>query len=619
MVQRAFAAGQKAGPLNSPLDPVSLSQINAPIRPTDEEEPEISNQSIPGYRIFREISSGGQATVFKAIQESTGKSVAIKILPGGSLAGSRNRGRFNREAEILAKLDHPNIVGIVDRGIAGDGSHYLVMQYVDGRPLDEFADECRREGREGIRRLINVLIVLARSVGDAHANKVIHRDLKPSNILIDFRDQPHLLDFGLARLEGDFEHDWRARTITVAGQIVGSLPWTSPEQVDGKSVDVDARCDVYALGVCFYQAITGRHPYLLSGSIPELIARIQSLVPPRIEAMPGLRGDGVQRVIEKCLAKEPRNRYGNASVLALELEAALAGRPLARVPGARRRQLLIVVASICIAASLAGFRIYLKQRPAGPSLGKPPAVAFDLPSSANSIGMTLLKIPRGQFLMGTPDNTELRGDDERSHSVTITRPFWMSNREVNRAQYASIMELAPPRAAEASLPITGITWLEAQEFCRRLSEREEAVYRLPTEAEWEYACRAGTSVAWSGSGLAGDMGWHGGNSGNVLHPTGQKHRNHWGLYDMHGNAAEWCADAYFAVYPMTSNDPYNRGLEASPRCVRGGSYSTAVENTRSASRNRADPGEARDDIGFRVVREEPVGAIGDRISATGSK
>jgi serine/threonine protein kinase len=301
--------------------------------------------ALRGYQILSEISRGGQAAVYKAIQESTGRKVAIKVLPGGALASSRSRARFDREARILAGLDHPNVVSIIDRGRTADGSFFLVMQFIDGCSLDEFAAESQIADADFPVRLLGTFAKVARAVDEAHARGVVHRDLKPSNVRVDSRGEPHLLDFGLARLLDDsdeFATNTGApqHTLTAAGQVVGSLPWTSPEQASGKTSAVDRRSDIYALGVCLYQCLTGRFPYPVSGSITETLNHITSTPPGPLRwgtasgTVRLTRAADLEAVVNAALAKSPDDRYPTAADLASDIEAILAGQPVSA--GARR-------------------------------------------------------------------------------------------------------------------------------------------------------------------------------------------------------------------------------------------------------------------------------------------
>jgi formylglycine-generating enzyme required for sulfatase activity len=152
------------------------------------------------------------------------------------------------------------------------------------------------------------------------------------------------------------------------------------------------------------------------------------------------------------------------------------------------------------------------------------------------------------------------------------------------------------------LPVANVPWDEANRFCQRIGQREGRVYRLPTEAEWEYACRAGTTTPFAGTGRPKEMAWYNDNAGDHLHPVARNLPNRWGLYDMHGNVAEWCLDRYDAYSMNSTIDP--RGPEAGKnRVIRGGSIAQAPEACRSAARGARREAERRMDTGFRVVLE----------------
>jgi formylglycine-generating enzyme required for sulfatase activity len=240
----------------------------------------------------------------------------------------------------------------------------------------------------------------------------------------------------------------------------------------------------------------------------------------------------------------------------------------------------------------------------------------------NSIGMKLVLIPPGEFLMGSPESEADRDsrDEGPQHRVRITRPFWLGVHEVTQGEYQRVMENNNPSWFSRSgggkdrisgdtrrLPVENVSWHEAEEFCRRLSELgdEKAAgrrYRLPTEAEWEYACRAGTTGDYGGTGNLGEMGWYDGNSGGRTHPVAQKRANGWGLYDMHGNVWEWVQDWWYRVYTTDGvTDPM--GPETgSYRVLRGGSWGTYAKHARSAYRYYGYPGLRNSNIGFRLAR-----------------
>ena len=221
----------------------------------------------------------------------------------------------------------------------------------------------------------------------------------------------------------------------------------------------------------------------------------------------------------------------------------------------------------------------------------------------NSLGMKLAYIPPGEFTMGSPDSEPGRIVNETRRHVTFEKGFRIGVTEVTQEQWRQIMGTNPAFFKGDDLPVERVTWDEAVEFCRLLSEKEKKRYRLPTEAEWEYACRAGTtSVYYTGKNEAAldEAGWYLGNSGNQSHPVGLKQPNPWGLYDMHGNVSEWCADRP----PAERGDASSAQLDSEEKALRdlrGGSWGLTASQCRSASR-LSNAGTFRYfDLGLRVV------------------
>ena len=205
--------------------------------------------------------------------------------------------------------------------------------------------------------------------------------------------------------------------------------------------------------------------------------------------------------------------------------------------------------------------------------------------------MVLVLIPPGEFLMGSPDSDALAGGSEKpQHRVQISEPFYLGMCEVTQEQYRRVTGENPSRyKGDAQRPVERVSWNDAVEFCRQLSDTEGREYRLPTEAEWEYACRAGSTTKWCfGDSTAGleDYAWYSANSGGQTHPVGQKSPNAWGLHDMHGNVYEWCADWYGPGYYRNS-PPYDPigAASGSDRVRRGGCWAGDAGRCRSASRS----------------------------------
>ena len=231
------------------------------------------------------------------------------------------------------------------------------------------------------------------------------------------------------------------------------------------------------------------------------------------------------------------------------------------------------------------------------------AVAIPAAPFVNSIGMELVTVNPGEFVMGSPSDEPGHDNDETQHKVRITRPFLLDVNLVTQSQYAAVMGNNPSYFyGQDDLPVDSVSWDEAAAFCKKLSAKEGRRYRLPTEAEWEYACRAGTSGPYAGDGKIDDIGWYWSNSGDVTHPVGQLDPNGWGFYDMQGDLWEWCADWYGQYPPGDAVDPTGPATGVS-RVLRGGTIEYDAEYCRSAFRNYYPPDTQLYYIGFRVVLE----------------
>jgi formylglycine-generating enzyme required for sulfatase activity len=233
----------------------------------------------------------------------------------------------------------------------------------------------------------------------------------------------------------------------------------------------------------------------------------------------------------------------------------------------------------------------------------------------NSIGMKLVLIPKGTFMMGSPENEEGRNQDETQHEVTISKDYYLGVHEVTQAQYEKVMHKnsshfqgAIVGGENAGLPVENVSWDDAVEFCKKLSDLPEEKkagreYRLPTEAEWEYACRAGSKTAYSfddEEGLLPEYCWFKRNSSRRTHTVGLLEPNAWGLYDMHGNVWEWCSD-WYGDYPKGAVSDPTGPKEGSRRVRRGGCWGYEAAGCRSAFRSRFHPSFRSSSLGFRLA------------------
>jgi hypothetical protein len=270
---------------------------------------DLTGRQFGPYRIIAPLGEGGMAAVFKAYHPGMGRYVALKVLPKQLAAEPEYMSRFEREARVLANLQHPHILAVFDFGEA-DGYTYIVMPYVESGTLDEFL--------QGSPLTLSQIRSVISQVGDAldyaHARGVVHRDIKPSNILLDERENCLLTDFGISKiLEG-------TARLTETGGIVGTPAYMSPEQ--GRGRPVDGRSDVYSLGIVLYEMATGRVPYTAETPIAVIFKHIEDPLPLPREVNPALP-EAVENVILKAIAKQPEERFATAGEMVRALRAAI--------------------------------------------------------------------------------------------------------------------------------------------------------------------------------------------------------------------------------------------------------------------------------------------------------
>ncbi|MBX3363889.1 MAG: serine/threonine protein kinase [Phycisphaeraceae bacterium] len=283
-----------------------------------------SPDTFPGYQVLKEIHRGGQGVVYQAIQQATKRKVAIKVMHAGPFATASDRRRIEREVEILAQLDHPNIVAVLDSGESA-GSFFYVMDYISGKPLDEYV----RTTNLSQRQVVELVAKIADAVNAAHLRGVVHRDLKPSNIRVDAGGEPHVVDFGLAKVTtGSSRGGDHGEPMTLTGQFIGSLPWASPEQAEGSPDRIDLRTDVYSLGVVMFQLLTGQFPYEVVGTMRDILDNICHTEPRRPSTVRAKISDEIETIVLKCLSKDPTRRYQTAGELARDLKRFLSGEPI---------------------------------------------------------------------------------------------------------------------------------------------------------------------------------------------------------------------------------------------------------------------------------------------------
>jgi formylglycine-generating enzyme required for sulfatase activity len=561
-----------------------------PLAP-DEHDGTIAEQTVLAgqYEIVRKLGEGGMGEVHLAKDRHLNdRLVAVKTLPALRVASKRAMKQLRQEAVAMAELTHEHIVRFFHFG-EHERIPFMVLQYIEGQTLDDLLGEQETLAPD---ELVELFTPLADALDYAHRKGVIHRDIKPANIFIDEHGKPYLADFGLARIAKD-----TITQVTGRDTTSGTLQYMSPEQCRGEW-NLTPASDIYSLATVLYECLTGSVPFR-TGPIRELII---NEAPPRQEIEHSLA-----EVIMWGLAKESEARPGScAELLGLPRDSSTErGRVVAPPPAAQK----IEVASTTQPPS-AGDRSHGKR-------------------FTNSIGMELVlinppEVAPDDFLMGSPDDEEGRSDDEHQHRVILTKPYWLGVTPVTQGQYRQIMGKNPShfKKKEGGVlgfggqtvdlddhPVEYISWHDAMEFLERLREKEGKPYRLPSEAEWEFACRTDSTSRFcfgDAGGRLGEYAWYSSNAGGGTHAVKGKKPNAWGLYDMHGNVWEWCADWYDKDYYKQSPEQDPPGPSSgSRRVLRGGSWDAHDPwGCRSADRLRDSPGSTSNVIGFRVCLDE---------------
>lgn len=329
---------------------------------------------IGGYRVLRRIGQGGMGVVYEAEQAEPLRRVALKVIRPGFVTEATLR-RFRYEAQVLGWLDHPGIARVYEAGTEDDGDGpqpWFAMELVEGEPLNRWTERHAPD----LRARLALLAQICDAVHHAHQKGVIHRDLKPANVLVDAKGQPKVLDFGVARVT---DHDLGTSTLqTLEGELIGTLPYMSPEQIEADPSKLDVRSDVYALGVVAYELLSGRLPHdLESRRIAAAARAIVEDEPSTLGALdPRLRGD-VETIVGKAIEKDVTRRYASAEELASDIRRHLGDEPIqARPPSAvyqlrkfarRNRGLVggaVAAVLVLIAATAVSVELLLETRDA---------------------------------------------------------------------------------------------------------------------------------------------------------------------------------------------------------------------------------------------------------------
>jgi formylglycine-generating enzyme required for sulfatase activity len=511
------------------------------------------SRPLPEYELVRLLGRGGFGEVWQA-KGPGGFDVALKFLCLGQHAGQVEL----RALELMKGIRHGHLLpmfGAWERA----GLLIVAMELADSTLLDRLR-QAQAQGHEGIpfaemreylrdaARGLDYLNEYRDPSGTAEVVGIQHKDVKPQNLVL-VGGTVKVADFGLARL---LEH----AVTTTSGGLTPA--YAAPEFFRGQ---VTRWSDQYSLAVTYCQLRGGRLPF--AGSHAQMMAG-HLMDPPDLSMLPAAERPAVAR----ALAKEPAERWPSCRAFA---EALHAGPPTVAAP---------------------------VERPSGRVF-------------TNSLGMKFVGCPAGTFLMGSPQGEEGRDDDETQHPVTLSHGLYLAAYPVTQGQWQAVMGSNPSKFAGEDRPVESVSWEDCQEFCRKLSGRDGQRYRLPTEAEWEYACRSGTTTPFSfGKTISteqanynGEFTYGTGRKGvnrRQTTPVGSFPANAWGFFDLHGNVWEWCQDGY-GPYPLTAiKDPQNVSGGAA-RVLRGGAWCLDPANCRSARRHKSAPANRGSGVGCRVV------------------
>ena len=604
---------------------------------------------IPGYEIEEIIGKGGMARVYLALHKALNRKVAIKVMNRQEGADSDFSDRFLREARIVANLTHPNIITIHDVG-EHDGHNYLVMELL---PSGETLKDKIKAGVDS-QYALSIVRQVATALKVAHENNIVHRDIKPDNIMFRADGSVVLMDFGIAR-----SVDSAATQMTQAGLIIGTPQYISPEQAQGENIGPYS--DIYSLGIVFYEMLMGKVPYTADAPIALVLKHVS-------EPVPDLTGDVAvyQPLLDRMMAKKREQRYSNCDQIIADIDSIGAGKPAiqaterlstAASTGSEKSAVqpteILSRAAVEQGKAAAESLTIVADRNTVKDKGKEKVVTqaekkkthpvsrskksgtksnsllwialglliaggvyifvdVDMEKLKTLVGFDpgpvysrvggLISIPDGSFKMG---NSSGDSTENPVHTVRING-FKLGETEVTQKQWQLVMGSAPSYFKGCDdCPVDSVSWNDVQGFFKKLNKQTGLRFRLPSEAEWEYACRsAGKDEKYCGGSDEGKLAWYGDNSDEKTHSVEQKQANGLGLYDMSGNVWEWTQDCWHDSYDGAPSygEAWGRGTCAQ-RVLRGGSWIGVAGGLSSTGRFGSSPAKGSRNIGFRVAQD----------------
>jgi formylglycine-generating enzyme required for sulfatase activity len=506
-------------------------------------------------KLLEPLGSGGFATIWKGIDRKRHELVAIKVLHGQHVEDRSRRDRFFRGARRMAALQHQGIVRVLEEELVDEHYHFFVMEFLGG---GDFQKAVLRN-RIPVDERLNIVCKVGEALQFAHERGLVHRDVKPANIVLDEQRRAKLTDFDLVRAQD-------STALTRYGGALGTFLYAPPELWSSPQA-ADLSADVYGLGMTAVFALYGANlPVDVMRDAPGFIERLET-------------SPAIKSVLQRAVEWDRNNRFASVAAFCEALAEARKSPPPEPI---------------------------VEKIPSQPPQTHQPGLQDKLKDGSPAPKMVWL--PGGTFTMGEDESPD---DDEKpAHEVTVDDfsigQYPVTFEEYDRFCEATRREKPDDRGwGRGTRPAIYVSWEDAAAYCEWLCEQTGAHYRLLTEAEWEYACRAGSTTRYSfgdDESPLSDYAWYSKNAESETHPVGEKRPNDWHLYDMHGNVWEWVQDWYgrYSKEPQTNPSGPEQG---SGRVIRGGSWVHDAVYCRSAFRIITVPGLRIFYLGFRLARD----------------
>ncbi|MBE6426678.1 MAG: hypothetical protein E7029_11985 [Planctomycetaceae bacterium] len=549
------------------------------------------------YRLEKKLGEGGMGQTWLATKISGGEEVqqvVCKILSDRIRKNENAMKEVQRVFELTKKAFHQNICPLLGIETDKNFGKFLIMAHIENGTLEDwFKAQPGYENGLPLEKLLPILSPIAKALDFIHELGILHRDVKPQNIMfqkIGRHNVPCLIDFGIAariRQECVTQETMNLSrsTDTVVNSSSGTPVYMAPEQM--QNYPQNGRADQYALAMVLYELTHGKLPFSNENVIAIAVNKMSlSATAPHLS-------DSAKAVLDRALSFQSDARFSSCSeFLATLQEAQKNASPLpasAAPPSAPAAPIpLTLGGKTSLRDVFQGISPYF-------------ASTSGRASERHAGELMVQKVGDIKYAFRwCPPGTFTRGEDENAHKVTLTHGFWMLETQVTQAMWKNVMKNEPSYFPGSQNPVERVKWTDCLEFCRKLSAKLGLKVFLPTEAQWEYACRAGTEG--DHAGVLGKMAWYGTNSKST-HPVKQKEPNAWSLYDMHGNVWEWCWDLYGAYLPNDVSDPQGPNC-GKYRVRRGGGWNSDANDCGSAFRNYCPENYYFNNLGFRILIPE---------------